>query len=94
MGLIITGVVTRVDPATGNFYMLPNNPRALGTTDLDGHRCGLNELSALLLNARVAKMKRVDFPLPAVGDVVQLEMIDGVTPLATGPLSEEYGDGP
>jgi hypothetical protein len=94
MGLIITGIVTRVDPPTGNFYMLPNNPRALGGTDLDGHRCGLNELSANLLNARAGKFKRFPFPLPAVGDVVQLEMLDTPLPFATGPVKEEFGDGP
>jgi hypothetical protein len=89
----ITGKVTRVMPETNNFFILPDNPRALSSTDIDGHRCGLGEVSANLLNARASKLARYPLPLPAVGDIVTLDVLPGPAAAATGPLTEVFGEG-
>lgn len=91
----ITGVVTRVLPNNNNFFILPSNGRSLTSSDLDGHRVGLGEISANLLNARVTKIQRYPLPLPSVGDTVTLDLVDFSLPQAkeSGPPSEDFGDG-
>jgi hypothetical protein len=71
----IAGKVSRVIDATGNFFIYPDDPSAVGFMDVDGHRVGDGEISAHLINAQRPKIRQYAGAAPAVGDPVTLELI-------------------
>ena len=73
----IKGTVTR-HVSESNFYFRATDPdeATLRHIDLDGHRAGVDELSAEKLSGRKSKFKAWTGDLPEVGADVSLELAE------------------
>ncbi|HZE50652.1 MAG TPA: hypothetical protein VE074_13875 [Jatrophihabitantaceae bacterium] len=73
----IKGTVTRVVSDT-NFFIRASSPdeATLRFINLDGHRVGVEELSAEKVNANKPRFKPYKGELPAAGDEVTLDLVE------------------
>jgi hypothetical protein len=73
----IKGTVTRVVSDT-NFFFRASEPdeETLRHINLDGHRAGVDELSAERVNASKPRFRPFKGDLPEVGDEVSLELVE------------------